>query len=72
MEQHDTQLHEDIGYIKGKVEKLPCLEKKIDDLDKRMDKLENKMTWVFGWAAGVAGAVSLFGAYIWQKIKNII
>ena len=32
MEQHDAKLHEDVGYIRAKVEKISCIEKKIDDL----------------------------------------
>ncbi len=70
--EEDRKLYEDIGYIKGKVEKLSCIEKKIDDLDARMDKIEGRMSWVFGWAAGVAGVVSLVGTYFWQKFKNLL
>lgn len=61
MNNFDKQLYEDIGYIKGKVEK-------IDAMEKDLKHLKKKINFMYGWAAGVAGVVSIIFFMIKEKI----
>lgn len=67
MPQFDKQLYEDIGAIKAHVAKIPQLEAKVDNVQKKVDRM-------YGWAAG-AGAMVTVTLYLakeaWNKFKGL-
>lgn len=86
MSDHETKLHEDIGYIKATLEsvarelydpkegvkaKVSCIDGKVDDLAR---KFEAQRTFVAGWAAGVSGAITvaayLFKTFVWDRLSG--
>lgn len=58
MNDHNS-LHEDIGYIRAKVEKIDDIGQKVDGLDSRMSGIEKKVSRITGYATGVASVASL-------------
>lgn len=64
MSQKDlSKLHEDIGYIKGKVEK-------IDSIDSRLMKVEQKVSNILGYATAVASFFSLVIVFVKDWISR--
>lgn len=60
-----SRLHEDIGYIKSKVEK-------IDSMDNRLMNVENKMSKMLGYATAMSAVLSLLAVYIKDKVARYI
>jgi len=63
-EQTKQKLFEDIGYIKGKVEDIP-------KITERLDQVEDKVSHIYGYASGLGAffglAVALFKEWFFKS-----
>lgn len=76
----------DLGYIKGTLDALVAshaelkitlntmvtnLKKSQEDMEDRVDKLEQRITWIYAWAAAAAAVVSTIAYFVFNIWSNL-